>query len=60
MLGRSLAALLYACLDGTGEIREILTCATFSPRLPGTHLACWAMTLVPSDLATQVLCDAHL
>jgi hypothetical protein len=31
----SLAALLYACRDGTGEIREILTCATFSPRLPG-------------------------
>ena len=31
----SLAALLYACRDGTGEIREILTSATFSPRLPG-------------------------
>jgi hypothetical protein len=31
----SLAALLYACHDGTGEIREILTSATFSPRLPG-------------------------
>ena len=34
-VGCSLAALLYACRDGTGEIREILTCATFSPRLPG-------------------------
>lgn len=40
----SLAALLYACRDGTGEIREILTSATFSPRLPGA----------PSDLLPTI------
>ena len=32
---RSLAAALYSCRDGTGEVRDILTSATFCPRLPG-------------------------
>lgn len=39
----SLASALYACRDRTGEIRQILTSATFSPRLPGA--TCYSRSL---------------